>query len=160
MGLCGGNWSSAIRWERRDGQNVDGQDEIAANYVLEGFVHICPPPADTSVRVTYLDDNSLVNGTCNDIGDTAQGARFKLTYDRKPDEDTTYHYVGYGRVLNNGAGPAIICGRVTVTAEGMSTDGDTAQWDAVRIGGHGGPGTGEPPIIHPSDSTGGSGGTG
>ncbi|HKG14782.1 MAG TPA: hypothetical protein VKB12_15755 [Pyrinomonadaceae bacterium] len=148
MELCEGNWVSAIRWEKKKGHVVTKEE-----YAEDGTLHVCPYD-ETTVRVTYIRNKKsgpVLEGTCNSLGEKE---RFKLEFERTDDNDDTYHYVGYGRVLNDGNGPAVINGRVTVTAEGIPAGGDEGMWEAVRIGGHDGrPGGHEGSNADPSQTT-------
>src|SRR5215207_820031 len=153
MGLCEGEWNSAIRWERQDGADVPA--EKADKYVSDGAVHICPHTG-TDIRVTYTDlkNNKVIDGTCNKLGEdeVTKDQRFKIDYTRTQGKKS-YHYEGAGRAPNKGNGPAFIYVRVTVTAtETDTSNGDKGVWEAVRIGGHGGgPGAGEGTDAAPSE---------
>ena len=155
MEMCEGNWSSAIRWETKNGAAVPDTDTNKNKYEADGKLHVCPY-AGTDIRVTYIGENNKFGdvkaGTCVLVGD---GERFKFKFTRTDDDNIVYLYEGDGRVFNNGAGPSFIHGTVKATAANGPTGGvKTGVWEAVRIGGvHGDPGTGEPPIVNTTDGT-------
>ncbi|HVF67062.1 MAG TPA: hypothetical protein VM914_05340 [Pyrinomonadaceae bacterium] len=154
MDLCEGNWSSAIRWETKGGAAVPDADKN--KYEDDGKLHVCPY-VGTNIRVTYINKNNLpgkmVEGTCDMAGGDRE--RFKLTYARTADDERVWQYEGYGRVLNGGAGPGFINGRVTVSAAGGPAGGVRAGvWEAIKLGDHGRAlGTHEPPVGHTTDSS-------
>lgn len=153
MEFCEGNWSSAIRWETENGAAVS--DEEKRTYVADGKLHVCPYTG-MNLFVTYISSNGVVGkqmpGTCDKLG---EDGRFKFEYTRIDDDDNSYLYEAYGRVLNGGAGPGFMYGTVTVTAPGGAAGGfKTGGWEAFRIGtGRGELGTHEPPITHTTDGT-------
>lgn len=147
---CDGNWDSQIRWTKKSGQEVSSD-----RYESDGLLHLCPY-SGTEIHGSFIDMNgtyrALTSGTCSSAATDTE--RFIIEFSREAGNGAIYQYKGNGRVLNQGRGPALIYGTVTVVAEeGAPNDGDTGAWDAGRLRGPRlRPGPGEGPEAGTSQS--------